>query len=162
MIAFLISSSILKLPQSLQEHWVWKRRAGNMCAQDFIVPHYPPTFLSSVQLYSQWESELSTAVSWQLLFMFVCQRHTLFEGETPMLPDLLSTVKDPVWLEGRQCSGHSFTVHSLYSSVSKSQTCVLSPLGDILFHSAWGIPAVLQKTNSMIKSVTTVIFCIVK
>lgn len=63
------------------------------------------SLLCSVQHFSQWESELSSASSWQLLFMSLSQRRTLSEGETPMLPDLLSTVKDPVWFEGKQRSG---------------------------------------------------------
>lgn len=63
------------------------------------------SLLLPVRLCSQWESELSSTLSWQLLFMSLSQRHTLSEGETPMLPDLLSTVKDPVWLEGEQRSG---------------------------------------------------------
>lgn len=39
-----------------------------------------------------------------------------------MLPDLLCTVKDPVWLEGRQCSGHPLTV--LYTQLFSSSVTV--------------------------------------
>lgn len=51
----------------------------------------------------------------------------LSEGETSMLPDLLSTVKDPVWLEGKQPSGHSYTVHSavLFSQQQSNLTLVI-------------------------------------
>lgn len=114
----------------------------------FLAPSHPsntPPF-PSVQLFSQWESELSGAVSWQLLFMSLSQRHTLSEGETPMLPDLLSTVKDPVWLEGRQRSGHSFTVHSTVLFSQRQSNLTLIILGRH-FSFALGIPAVLYNTK---------------
>lgn len=95
----------------------------------YSAPHIPVTPLPSFQVFSHWESELRSLASWQLLFMSLSQRHTLSEGETPMLLDPLSTLKDPAWLEGRQRSGHSFTVHSTVLFTHQESNLTLVILG---------------------------------
>lgn len=91
--------------------------------------------------------------------MSLSQRHTLSEGETPMLPDLLSTVKDPVWLEGSQCSGHSFTVNSTVLFSQRQSNLTLIILGRH-FSFAKGIPAVLYNTKHIPLSSQPLLFCL--
>lgn len=112
-----------------------------------------------MQLFSQWESEFSSAASWQLLFMPLSQRHTLSEGETPMLPDLLSTVKDPVWLKGMLRSGRSFTVHSTVLFSQRQSNLTLVILGRH-FSFALGIPAVYYNKKHIPLSNQPLQFCL--
>lgn len=115
--------SVLKVLVCTQQQPVKKRKART-CSHLFSFsystsqPSKTPSLLFSSLVN---EKMNSGAVSLQLLFMSLSQRHSLSEGETPMLPDLLFTVKDPVWLE---------STPSLYtqlcSSVSDSQTWVSS------------------------------------
>lgn len=79
--------------------------------------------------------------------MSLSQRLTLSEGETPMLPDLFSAVKDPLWLEGRQCSGHSFAVRATVLFIQREQNLSLGILGRHFSYYVLGIRAVLQNAK---------------
>lgn len=79
--------------------------------------------------------------------MSLSQRLTLSEGETPMLPDLFSAVKDPLWLEGRQCSGHSFAVRATVLVIQREQNLSLGILGRHFSYYVLGIRAVLQNAK---------------
>lgn len=116
------------------------------CIPFLSVPHPTSTPLRSVQIFSQWESELWFCVLTIAIYVPLSKTHSVWR-ETPMLPDLLSTVKDPVWLEGRQRSGHSFTVHwTVLLSQRQSNLTLIIILGRH-FSFALGIPAVLYNTK---------------
>lgn len=70
------------------------------------------TPLLFVQFLSQWESEFSTAVSLQLLFMSLSLKDILYEKGNSRAAWPAFTEKVSVFLGNRQCSGHCFTVHS--------------------------------------------------